>query len=305
MVAGDEDPTQDPTPHPESGLTRLYRLSRYLPQSTASGARWLLLCLLLAMGAAWAQMPVPALKSRVTDLTGTLDAVARQSLEIRLEELEKTRGSQLAVLLVPSTHPETIEQYGLRVAETWKLGRKGVDDGILLLVAKDDRALRIEVGYGLEGAIPDAVAKRVIEERIVPRFKQGDYAGGIDAGVNALIGLVGGEPLPERKRDAVEAGGMDDALSMAMVFIFVVGGILRALFGAFIGAAVAGGVAFLGGWFLLGSLGMAAVVGLMVFVLTLIGISNVIGGGGGGRGGGGGFGGGGGGFGGGGASGRW
>lgn len=285
-------------------------MSLCLSKPAASGPWWLPLCLLLCLlqgiGVAWAQVPVPALNSRVTDLTGTLDAAARQSLESRLEQLEKARGSQLAVLLVPSTQPETIEQYGLRVAETWKLGRKGVDDGVLLLVAKDDRSLRIEVGYGLEGAIPDAVAKRVIEEIIVPRFRRGDHAGGIDAGVNALIGLVGGEPLPERKRDAVEAGGMDDALSMAMVFIFVVGGILRALFGAFIGAAVAGGVAFLGGWLLLGSLGMAAVVGLMVFVLTLIGISNVIGGGGGGgRGGGGGFGGGGGGFGGGGASGRW
>jgi uncharacterized protein len=263
-----------------------------------------MLCLLLGMGLVWAQVPVPALKSRVTDLTGTLDTAARQSLESRLEQLEKARGGQLAVLLVPSTQPETVEQYGLRVAETWKLGRKGVDDGVLLLVAKDDRSLRIEVGYGLEGAIPDAVAKRVIEEIIVPRFRQGDYAGGVDAGVNALIGLIGGEPLPEPRRDEARNDRLDDALSMAMVFIFVVGGILRALFGALIGATLAGVVAFLGGWFLLGSLGMAAVAGLMAFVLTLIGISSVIGGGGRG-GGGGGFGGGGGGFGGGGASGRW
>lgn len=263
---------------------------------------WVLLGLFIGMGPAWAEVPVPTLASRVTDLTGTLDAAARQSLESRLAELEKAKGSQLAVLLVPTTQPETIEQYGLRVAEAWKLGRKGVDDGVLLLVAKDDRTLRIEVGYGLEGALPDAVTKRVIEEIIVPRFKSGDFPGGIDAGVNALIDLINGEPLPEAKKSG-DSGSFDDIISMAMVFIFVVGGILRAIFGAFIGAAVAGVVAFFGGWFLLGSVGAAAVVGFIVFVLTLIGIAGVMGGG--GRGGGGGFGGGGGGFGGGGASGRW
>lgn len=268
---------------------------------------WVLLGLFIGMSsAAWAQVPVPTLASRVTDLTGTLDAAARQMMEMRLEALEKAKGSQLAVLLVPTTQPETIEQYGLRVAETWKLGRKGVDDGVLLLVAKDDRTLRIEVGYGLEGALPDAVTKRVIEEIIVPRFKAGDFPGGIDAGVNALIDLINGEPLPEAKKSGAP-GSFDDIISMAMVFIFVVGGILRAIFGALIGAAVAGVVAFFGGWFLLGTVGAAAVVGFIVFVLTLIGIAGVLGGGGGGggRGGGGGFGGGGGGFGGGGASGRW
>jgi len=263
----------------------------------------LLFCLMLGHGLAWAQAPVPALKTRVTDLTGTLDAAARQALESRLAQLEKARGAQLAVLLVSTTQPESIEQYALRVAETWKLGRKGVDDGVLLLVAKDDRTLRIEVGYGLEGAIPDAMAKRVIEEVIVPRFKQGDLSGGIDAGVNALVRLIEGETLPQ-KEAAASGASVEDALSMAMVFIFVVGGILRALFGALIGAALAGGVAFLGGWLLLGGPGMAAVVGVVVFFLTLIGISGVVGGGGGG-GGGGGFSGGGGGFGGGGASGRW
>jgi uncharacterized protein len=263
----------------------------------------LLFCLMLGHGLAWAQAPVPALKTRVTDLTGTLDAAARQALETRLAQLEKARGAQLAVLLVSTTRPESVEQYALRVAETWKLGRKGVDDGVLLLVAKDDRTLRIEVGYGLEGAIPDAMAKRVIEEVIVPRFKQGDFSGGIDAGVNALVRLIEGESLPPKKA-AASGASVEDALSMAMVFIFVVGGILRALFGALVGAALAGGVAFLGGWLLLGGPGLAAVVGVVVFFLTLIGISSVVGGGGGG-GGGGGFSGGGGGFGGGGASGRW
>lgn len=271
--------------------------------------RWLLACLALSLAmshaAAWAQVAVPPLQSRVTDLTGSLDEATRASLENRLRELEQAKGSQIAVLLVPTTQPESIEQFGLGVAETWKLGRKGVDDGVLLLVAKDDRALRIEVGYGLEGAIPDAVAQRVIEESIVPRFREGDFSGGVEAGAQALIRLVEGEALPPAPGADAGVSG-DDALSLAMMFIFVVGGILRALFGALIGAAVAGGVAFLGAWWLLGSLGVGAVVGVLVFVLTLIGISNIIGAGG-GRGGGrsGGFGGGGGGFGGGGASGRW
>jgi uncharacterized protein len=265
------------------------------------GYCWLILC--LGMGTAWAQLAVPPLDTRVTDLAGILDAAARQSLESRLAELEKAKGSQLAVLIVPTTRPETVEQFGLRVAETWKLGRKGVDDGVLLLVASQDRTLRIEVGYGLEGAIPDAVAKRVIEEIIVPRFRQGDLPGGIDAGVAALIRLIGGEPLPEAAGRG-ESGDFEGILPMAMMFIFVVGGILRAIFGTFIGALLAGGIAFLGGWLLLGTLAAALVAGVIVFVLTLIGVSGMMGGG---RwsGGGGGFGGGGGGFGGGGASGRW
>lgn len=262
-----------------------------------------LLALCLAMPSL-SQVAVPPLKSRVTDLTGTLDAGVRQGLEARLAELEKTRGSQLAVLMLPSTQPEAIEQFSLRVAEAWKLGRKGVDDGVLLLVARDDRAVRIEVGYGLEGVIPDAVAKRVIEEVIVPRFRAGNFSGGVDAGVDALIKIIGGEPLPEAER-GMDAGSAEDVLHMAMVFVFVLGGILRALFGALIGAGIAGAVAFFGAWLLLGTVAGAAVVGFIVFVLTLIGISGVLGGGGGRGGGGGGFGGGGGGFGGGGASGRW
>ena len=265
----------------------------------------LLLCCWLGLGAAWAEVAVPSLKSRVTDLTGTLDDATRQSLESRLAQLEQAKGSQIAVLLVPTTQPETIEQYGLRVAETWKLGRKGVDDGVLLLVAMQDRALRIEVGYGLEGAIPDAVAKRIIAEVITPRFKLGDFAGGIDAGVAALIKLVNGEALPEAKPAKLSGDFQNDLFGVGMIFIFVVGGFLRAVFGSFLGALVAGGIGFVGGWFLIGSVLGAAFVGLVVFVLTLIGISGVFGGHGGGGFGGGGFGGGGGGFGGGGASGRW
>jgi uncharacterized protein len=275
----------------------------------------LLLCifLLLASALAWAETPVPALNARVTDLTNTLDAASKQALEGKLAALEQARGAQVAVLIVAGTQPESIEQYALRVAETWKLGRKGIDDGALLLVAKDERALRIEVGYGLEGAIPDAVAKRIIAEIIVPRFKAGDFAGGVSAGVDALIGLVQGEALPQPQ--APRTGGMGEILPFLMMFIFVAGGILRMLFGRLAGAGVAGGVAFLGAWLLLGGVLMALFVALLAFVFTLAGggrgargfggFGGFGGGGGGGWGGGGGFGGGGGGFGGGGASGRW
>jgi uncharacterized protein len=259
------------------------------------------LCLGVLAGPAWAQVAVPLLQSRVTDLTGTLDAATRQSLETRLGQLQQDKGSQLAVLLVPTTGPETIEQFGLRVAETWKLGRKGVDDGVLLVVAKDDRAVRIEVGYGLEGVVNDAVAKRVIEEILVPRFKAGQFGPGINDAVAALDGLIRGEPLPPPK-PGWSLARLEDAGSMAMVFVFVVGGFLRAVFGPLVGGAIAGGVAFLGAWYLIGSPAIALVVGFIVFVLTLIGLSHVVGGRGGG---GGGFSGGGGGFGGGGASGRW
>ena len=134
-------------------------------------ARVVLLALLLA-GVAHAEVAVPVLAQRVTDLTATLDAQQTQTLDSRLAALEAEKGAQLALLIVPSTQPETIEQYGIRVVEAWKLGRKGVDDGVLLLIAKDDRALRIEVGYGLEGALNDATANRIVEEIIVPRFKK-------------------------------------------------------------------------------------------------------------------------------------
>lgn len=283
-----------------------------MPHATAPLIWLLALWLAFAGLPAWSEeVAVPPLQARVTDLTGTLDAAARQALETKLAALERARGSQIAVLLVPSTRPEGVEQYALRVAEAWKLGRAGVDDGVLLLVAKDERALRIEVGYGLEGVIPDALAKRVIEEIIVPRFRVDDYAGGLEAGIDALIGLIEGEPLPEPRRRGGGGGDvLDDTLPVIMMFVFVAGNLLRALFGVLIGALVAATVAFLGAWWLLGTLVAGLVVGGVVFVLTLLGVARFGGGGGagvrsGGGGRGGGFSGGGGGFGGGGASGRW
>ncbi len=268
----------------------------------------LLLGIFLAAGLARAEVAVPPLKTRVTDLTATLNAAQQATLERELADFETRKGSQIAVLMVPTTQPETIEQYAIRVAEAWKLGRKGIDDGALLLVAKDDRTLRVEVGYGLEGVIPDAVAKRIISEIILPYFKQGDFYGGIQAGVTRMVRLVEGEPLPPPHKKDVSWAGFEDYLPIAFVAVFLVGGVLRMMFGRFIGATVGGGVAALVAWMIMGSLATAVIVALVVFVATLGGRGPGGFGGwssGGGGLGGGGFSGGGGGFGGGGASGRW
>ncbi|MDD4964402.1 MAG: YgcG family protein [Gallionella sp.] len=159
-------------------------------------ARWWWLLGLLFMLSAYAEVAVPELKQRVTDLTATLNVAQIQTLETKLADFEGKKGSQIGVLIIPTTKPETIEQYSIRVVEKWKLGRKGVDDGVLLLVAKNDRKLRIEVGRGLEGALNDATAKRIIAEIITPAFKQGDFAGGIAAGTDSIIKVVNGEVLP-------------------------------------------------------------------------------------------------------------
>ena len=220
------------------------------------------------------------------------------------------------MLIVPTTQPETVEQYAVRVQENWKLGRKGVDDGVLLLVAKDDRKLRIEVGYGLEGALNDATAKRIIAEEIVPRFKQNDFAGGINAGVGRTIQVIDGEPLPPPKAHAPSGGhfNLDTLLVIGFILVFVVGGILRSIFGRVLGAGVVGGVAGFIAWTLGGALLIAILAAVAAFILSLIGGSrggwggggfNSGGFGGGGFSGGGGFGGGGGGSGGGGSSGSW
>jgi uncharacterized protein len=151
--------------------------------------------LLFALSAA-AEVPVPPLKARVTDLTRTLSALQIRALDERLRDFESTKGSQIAVLMLPSTQPETIEQYSIRVAEAWKIGRAKVDDGVILVIAKNDRKLRIEVGRGLEGAIPDAIAKRIVSDVIAPHFKSGDFYGGIAAGTGAIMTLIQGEGLP-------------------------------------------------------------------------------------------------------------
>jgi uncharacterized protein len=281
----------------------------------------LLLLALLVTSCAWAQVAVPPLTGRVVDLTGTLTAEQRATLEQTLQAFEARKGSQLAVLMVPTTAPEAIEQYALRVAEQWKIGRKKVDDGAILVVAKDDRALRIEVGYGLEGALNDATAKRIVSEIIVPRFREGDFFGGISAGLERVMRVIDGEPLPEPARPARSAqGGAFEMLPVLLILALVGGSVLRAMLGRFLGATATGGAVGALAWMLAGAFGIALLAGVLAFLFTLMGggmgrrsygglPGGVFGGGGfgrgGGWGGGGGFRGGGGSFGGGGASGRW
>jgi uncharacterized protein len=267
------------------------------------------LCLLLFFTAAGALVPIPDLSHRVTDITSTLSAAQASALENKLAAFEAKQGSQIAVLIVPTTQPEDIAQFGIRVGDAWKIGRKNVDDGVILIVAKDDRKLRLEVGYGLEGAIPDAIAKRVIAETITPYFKAGDFSGGIDAGVTQLMRLIEGESLPPPKK-APEGRAAGGSFMFVLFGGIIVGFVLSAMLGRVMGGMLAGlGTGAVGA--LLFGLGFAAVIiGLMVFFIVGVrqrgygGWSS--GGGFGGYGGGGSWGGGGGGrFGGGGASGSW
>jgi uncharacterized protein len=236
-------------------------------------AAWLLAFLFTA-AAAQAQVPVPKLSARVTDLTGTLTAEQRQALETRLAEFEARKGAQIAVLVVPTTLPETIEQYARRVLDEWKLGRKDIDDGALLLVAMQDRKLRIETQYGLEGVMPDAIAKRIIDEIVTPRFRQQDFYGGISAGVERMIGVVEGEPLPPPqaggRRSGDRGSNFESLLMVGFALVFVVAGILRAMFGRVGGAAITGGIGGIIAWFIVGSLLAAGAVALIVFVLSTV-----------------------------------
>ncbi|MGD9944441.1 MAG: YgcG family protein [Burkholderiaceae bacterium] len=299
--------------------------------------RWARACaaLLLWLGfaaAAPAQQAVPALSARVVDTTGTLSAAQRSALDAELTAFEQRKGSQIAILMVPSTQPEPIEMFSIRVAEQWQIGRgkvdgKRVDDGVLLVVAKDDRQIRIEVGYGLEGAIPDAYAKRIIAETIAPRFRQGDFAGGLQAAARDLKRLIDGEPLPAPRSgrgDAAGDGGSPDWLAL-MLGAFVAGLVIRQVFGRLLGSTLGAGfggmAAWMGGAPTLLAVGGAALLFVVLLSMTAgTGIGRVgphtyrtgpggyggFGGRGGGfRGGSGGFRGGGGGFGGGGASGGW
>lgn len=277
--------------------------------------------LVLASLGVQAEVPVPALAARVTDQTGTFSPADQAALEAKLAALETRKGSQIAVLMVPTTEPETIEQYGLRVAEAWKLGRKGVDDGAILIVAKDDRKLRIEVGYGLEGAMPDAIAKRIIREDIAPLFRTGDYMGGINAGVDRMIAVADGEALPPPKaRRGASGSSKHPPFELLFVAFFVIWGVMSAVkraLGTGLASIGVGGIVGVVAALLLASIVAGVVIAVVAAIFAAIAWSSGGGrgggfggglggfGGGGFGGGGGGFGGGGGGFGGGGASGDW
>ena len=304
-------------------------------RQTGSRAGCALLCLLLVSMAAAADaptsgpQPIPPLTARVTDLTGTLTSQQQSTLEQKLAAFEASRGSQLAVLIAPTTQPEEIEQYSIRVVGQWKLGRgqvggKRVDDGALLLIAKNDHRMRIEVGYGLEGVLTDAVCNRIISETIAPAFRRGDFYGGIDAGLEQMMRLIQGEPLPPPQPQWQSGRHREGSnLLVPLVFAVLVGSsLLRAIFGRTVGSVLTAGMA--GGlvWLALHVLLLAGLAAIVAFVFAMAaglargsgwssypragGFGGGWGGFGGGLGGGGGgFSGGGGGFGGGGASGSW
>jgi len=273
--------------------------------------------LTLASALADDRQPIPDLHARVTDLTNTLDGTQKQTLESELAALEQRKGAQLGVLVVPTTQPEEIAQYAIRVFDAWKLGRKGIDDGALLIVAKNDHRVRIEVARGLEGAIPDAAAARIIREYITPKFRAGDFYGGIHDATTTLTKLIDGEQLPPPMTKE-----SDDRPSLPnLIFFGLFGAIWLRGFLGFLPRAVRGisigGIAGVAAWFITQALGLSlglAFVGFIIGVLSGGGGGRYAGGGGfgGWSGGGGSWGGGGGGFGGGGgmsagggASGSW
>ena len=271
-------------------------------------ALWLLLAPTFAL--AVDLVPLPALAVRVTDLTATLTPPQRAALEASVAAIEKEKGSQVTILILPTTQPEEIEQFSIRLAEAWKIGRGGVDDGVIVIVAKDDHKMRIEVGYGLEGAIPDVVAKRIVSDVMAPHLRDGDYAGGLGAAVDALGKLIRGEALPAPEA-VPEPGQIRDPGRGYWILAVILGGnVLRAMFGV-VGSALAAGVAGALAWWIFGVWPLALIAAIVAFLFSFSG--NFRGGGGGGLGGGGfsssssggGFSGGGGSFGGGGASGSW
>lgn len=226
----------------------------------------------LALGQTGDAVAIPSLQARVTDLTGTLSAAQQAQLEQQLASFEKARGSQIAILVVPTTQPEVIEQFSIRVAEAWKIGRRNHDDGVLITVAKNDRKMRIDVGYGLEGAIPDAIAKRIISETMAPKFRQGDFAGGLSSAVTQMEKLIEGESLPAPAADrppGASAGNFEQLLVIGLMLAVVGGTVLRAMFGRLVGSGLSGGLVGAAAWFITGSMLVAGLGGAIAFLFVL------------------------------------
>jgi uncharacterized protein len=238
-----------------------------------NAARACILALVMCWAvAAAADVAVPPLSGRVVDQTGTLSSGDIASLTQTLKSLEARKGSQVAVLIVPTTEPETIEQYSIRVAEAWKIGRKKIDDGALLVVARNDRHLRIEVGYGLEGSLTDATTKRIIDEDITPKFKAGDFAGGITAGVNRMIRVIDGEQLPAPEPPHWQSPGsfsIDPLNPFLIIPVLLLGGLMRRTLGRVIGSAATGGLVTLVAWYLFGSLLAAVLAGVIASIFVM------------------------------------
>jgi uncharacterized protein len=240
-------------------------------------ARIIVFALLFAWASlARADVAIPQLTGRVVDQTGTLSDSDIAQLTQTLKNLEMRKGSQVAVLIVPTTQPETIEQFSIRVADAWKIGRKKIDDGALLVIAKNDRKLRIEVGYGIEGALTDVAARRIIDEDITPRFRTGDFAGGVAAGVRRIVSVIDGEPLPAPQPEASHSADLDlESVGQLAPFILIgsiiAGGMLRALFGRLLGSAATGGLVGVVTWMVAGSAIVALLLFAVAFVIAFIG----------------------------------
>jgi uncharacterized protein len=243
-----------------------------------NAARAIILALTMCWAfAASADVAVPPLSGRVVDQTGTLSPGDIDRLTQILRDFEARKGSQVAVLIVPTTQPETIEQFSIRVADAWKIGRKKIDDGAILVVAKNDRKLRIEVGYGLEGALTDVTAKRIIDEVITPRFRSGDFAGGISDGVARILRVIDGEPLPAPARRPQQQQQQSSDLTwllnplnpFTIIGILVLGGIFRGIFGRLFGSLTTGGLIGLVAWYIFGSLIVSALAGIVASVFTM------------------------------------
>jgi uncharacterized protein len=221
-----------------------------------------------------AAVAVPPLSGRVVDQTGTLRSDDVASLTQTLKNFEARKGSQIAVLIVPTTDGEAIEQFSLRVAEAWKIGRKRVDDGALLVIAKNDRHLRIEVGYGSEGALTDATTKRIIDEDITPKFKAGDFAGGISAGVERMIKVIDGEklpaPAPPQWHGPNPLDYIDPFNPFVLVLLFFGGAFLRSILGRLMGSIANGGIVGLLAWLAVGSLAASILAGVVIFAISML-----------------------------------
>ncbi|MCA3001002.1 MAG: TPM domain-containing protein [Rhodocyclaceae bacterium] len=232
---------------------------------------------------------IPALEKRVTDLAAALGQDEQARITERIRVFEQKKGGQIAVLIVDTTAPEAIFDYSLRVAESWKIGRKGVDDGVLFVIAKGDRKMQILTGPGVQGSLTDATSKRIIAEIVAPRFREGKYGDGIYNGVDKIASVIDGEalPPPAKKKQATKSIDGGEFLVLGIFAAIFVAPVLRSIFGRFLGATATGGVTGAAAWFLLGGMVFPIFIGVIVFIIALFaGLLNFSSGRGGGWGGG-------------------
>jgi len=247
------------------GAWRASRRLRYLALAV--------LCLWTVCASTLAQavLPVPELRARVMDQTGTLAPEALSAIEVRLAAFEQEHGAQVVVLMVATTAPEDIADYTQRLGDAWKIGRREVGDGLLFVIAKDDRRMRIAPAKRLEGAVPDLMARRILDQAVAPAFRQGDYAGGIGAGLDQVLALIAGEALPAPGAPSAAKGlPWEDLLIFGVVALPIVSGVLRGLLGKRLGSLLTGAAAAGMTWHLTAVLWMAGVAGVLGWLVALL-----------------------------------